>query len=202
MSDREAYVAWYVSEFSRRPSHDGYESYITWQAWQAAQARYAGNESEHDWQLQSAGVWESYHVCTKCGQRFRENHDDNAEPPKSGCAGYAGGGEAETNSAWRPEYDGWEQLRRTEQPKVPDGRKRYSDSPYQGGYADGWNACREAILAAQQEPDTKTHIDLCQQLLEALEAVLECGSTTDQWWIDKARSAILAAQSQEVESET
>jgi hypothetical protein len=33
-----------------------------------------------------------------------------------------------------------------------------------------------------------------QQLLEALQAVLECGSTTDQWWIDKARAAIAAAQ--------
>jgi hypothetical protein len=35
-----------------------------------------------------------------------------------------------------------------------------------------------------------------QQLLEALQAVLECGSTTDQWWIDKAKAAIAAAQEQ------
>ena len=35
-----------------------------------------------------------------------------------------------------------------------------------------------------------------QQLLEALEAVLECGSTTDQWWVDQARAAIAAAQEQ------
>jgi len=33
-----------------------------------------------------------------------------------------------------------------------------------------------------------------QQLLDALEAVLECGSTTDQWWVDQARAAITAAQ--------
>ena len=31
-------------------------------------------------------------------------------------------------------------------------------------------------------------------LLEALEAVLECGSTTDQWWMDKAKAAINKAE--------
>jgi hypothetical protein len=32
-----------------------------------------------------------------------------------------------------------------------------------------------------------------QQLVEALQAVLDCGSTSDQWWIDKAREALLSA---------
>ncbi len=36
----------------------------------------------------------------------------------------------------------------TPQPAVPDEKKRYSDSPYEGGYADGWNACRKALLSA------------------------------------------------------
>jgi hypothetical protein len=36
------------------------------------------------------------------------------------------------------------------QPAVPEGKKRYSDSPYEGGYADGWNACRKAMLSADK----------------------------------------------------
>ena len=38
-------------------------------------------------------------------------------------------------------------------PDLPDERKRYSDSPYEGGYADGWNSCRKAIIAAAQQED-------------------------------------------------
>jgi hypothetical protein len=52
-----------------------------------------------------------------------------------------------------------------------------------GGEGTSW--CR---LAAQPQVN--------QQLLDALEAVLECGSTTDQWWVDQARAAIAAAQEQ------
>jgi hypothetical protein len=36
-------------------------------------------------------------------------------------------------------------------------------------------------------------VDVNQQLVEALQAVLDCGSTSDQWWIDKAREALLSA---------
>ncbi len=42
----------------------------------------------------------------------------------------------------------------TPQPAVPDEKKRYSDSPYEGGYADGWNACRKALLSAGKEKNT------------------------------------------------
>jgi len=38
-----------------------------------------------------------------------------------------------------------------QQPAVPDEKKRYSDSPYEGGYADGWNACRKVLLSAGKE---------------------------------------------------
>jgi hypothetical protein len=31
-----------------------------------------------------------------------------------------------------------------------------------------------------------------RELEEALQAVLECGSTSDQWWVDKARKALSA----------
>jgi hypothetical protein len=36
-------------------------------------------------------------------------------------------------------------------------------------------------------------VDVNKQLVEALQAVLDCGSTSDQWWIDKAREALLSA---------
>jgi hypothetical protein len=36
-------------------------------------------------------------------------------------------------------------------------------------------------------------VDVNQKLVEALQAVLDCGSTSDQWWIDKAREALLSA---------
>jgi hypothetical protein len=36
-------------------------------------------------------------------------------------------------------------------------------------------------------------VDVNQQLVEALQAVLDCGSTSDQWWIDKAKEALLSA---------
>jgi type II secretory pathway predicted ATPase ExeA len=51
-----------------------------------------------------------------------------------------------------------------------------------------WDAAWQAAQAQAQAVN--------QQLLEALEAVLECGSTTDQWWVDQARAAIAAAQEQ------
>jgi hypothetical protein len=57
------------------------------------------------------------------------------------------------------------------------------------GYINVKEMAREAWQAAQAQA-------VNQQLLEALEAVLECGSTTDQWWVDQARAAIAAAQEQ------
>jgi hypothetical protein len=36
-------------------------------------------------------------------------------------------------------------------------------------------------------------VDVNQKLVEALQAVLDCGSTSDQWWIDKARESLLSA---------
>ena len=36
-----------------------------------------------------------------------------------------------------------------------------------------------------------------QQLVQALEVVLECGSINDQWWLDKVRAALSAAQEQQ-----
>ena len=38
-----------------------------------------------------------------------------------------------------------------------------------------------------------------QQLVQALEVVLECGSINDQWWLDKVRAALSAEQEQQHE---
>jgi hypothetical protein len=54
----------------------------------------------------------------------------------------------------------------------------------------------QAAQAQAVTKDTRPQPQVNQQLLEALEAVLECGSTTDQWWGDQARAAIAAAQEQ------
>lgn len=48
--------------------------------------RIKSESDNHEWQLQSAGVWESYYVCKKCGKGVRENHDDTTVVPKSGCS--------------------------------------------------------------------------------------------------------------------
>ena len=42
-------------------------------------------------------------------------------------------------------------------------------------------------------PTPQPVVDVNQKLVEALQAVLDCGSTSDQWWIDKAREALLSA---------
>lgn len=40
----------------------------------------------HDWKLQgSAGVWESYYKCSKCGATVQEN-TDGPNKPETGCA--------------------------------------------------------------------------------------------------------------------
>jgi hypothetical protein len=75
-----------------------------------------------------------------------------------------------------------------EEAAVPD-----NPSSFDIGWADGWNACRDAMLSASQTKTPQPVVDVNQQLVEALQAVLDCGSTSDQWWIDKAREALLSA---------
>jgi hypothetical protein len=90
--------------------------------------QHAGQKGErHDWQVVHNGVWESVYKCDKCGKTVTEN-TDGQDKPIFGCA--------------------------APQPAVPDEKKRYSDSPYEGGYADGWNACRKALLSAGMEKNT------------------------------------------------
>jgi hypothetical protein len=50
-----------------------------------------------------------------------------------------------------------------------------------------------AIEALQALQSGEPVVSVNQQLVEALQAVLDCGSTSDQWWIDKAREALLSA---------
>jgi len=57
---------------------------IELQAEQALSAT-ARNDA-HDWKLQgSAGVWESYYKCSKCGATVQENTDGPSKP-ETGCA--------------------------------------------------------------------------------------------------------------------
>jgi hypothetical protein len=39
---------------------------------------------------------------------------------------------------------------------------------------------------------TALQAERVRELEEALQAVLECGSTSDQWWVDKAKIALSA----------
>jgi hypothetical protein len=50
-----------------------------------------------------------------------------------------------------------------------------------------WEAWQAALQSGEPV------VDVNQKLVEALQAVLDCGSTSDQWWIDKAREALLSA---------
>jgi dihydropteroate synthase len=52
---------------------------------------------------------------------------------------------------------------------------------------------KQAIDALQALQSGEPVVDVNQQLVEALQAALDCGSTSDQWWIDKAREALLSA---------
>ena len=54
-------------------------------------------------------------------------------------------------------------------------------------------AIRQLIKLQASLKHTPQPVDVNQQLVEALQAVLDCGSTSDQWWIDKAREALLSA---------
>jgi hypothetical protein len=62
---------------------------------------------------------------------------------------------------------------------------------YAAGYINVKEMAWEAWQAALQSGEPM--VDVNQQLVEALQAVLDCGSTSDQWWIDKAREALLSA---------
>jgi hypothetical protein len=50
-----------------------------------------------------------------------------------------------------------------------------------------------AIDWAKANTTPQPVVDVNQKLVEALQAVLDCGSTSNQWWIDKAREALLSA---------
>jgi hypothetical protein len=65
-----------------------------------------------------------------------------------------------------------------------------------GKYAD---ICTQFAWAGWQAA-TALQAERVRELEEALQAVLECGSTSDQWWVDKARKA-LSATAQEVGDE-
>ncbi len=71
---------------------------------------------------------------------------------------------------------------------------RYDGGVYTSAlsYNDMWCAWQHAWQAALKHTPQPV-VDVNQQLVEALQAVLDCGSTSDQWWIDKAREALLSA---------
>jgi hypothetical protein len=74
--------------------------------------------------------------------------------------------------------------------KDPDGDQSShvtADGEFASSYAQmGWKV---SPLYTTPQPV----VDVNQKLVEALQAVLDCGSTSDQWWIDKAREALLSA---------
>ena len=104
------------------------------------------------------------------------------------------------NNDWHETYIAWEAwqavLQHSGEPvawhisKDPDGDQSShvtADGEFASSYAQmGWKV--SPLYTAPQPV-----VDVNQKLVEALQAVLDCGSTSDQWWIDKAREALLSA---------
>lgn len=65
-----------------------------WDEMLAAHTATASQTDRHEWKLiGSAGVWESYYKCSKCGDRFCELTDSPEKLPENGCATASQGGE-------------------------------------------------------------------------------------------------------------
>ena len=77
----------------------------------------------------------------------------------------------------------------SERLRATDSQNRYLSLSEQYEICDFIDDLPEGNLYTAPQPV----VDVNQKLVEALQAVLDCGSTSDQWWIDKVREALLSA---------
>ena len=174
MNDREAFEKWAQGKYLLAYNNGKYTSRDTqraWEAWQAA-LQHAGQGEPVAWiseiQCLGAGIYGKRlygalpiqslqpgyykHIPLYKHPQPAVQHAVQGEAARETLASWmlsrgfsTGHGESVTDLL--AELDGQVHP----QPAVPDEKKRYSDSPYEGGYADGWNACRKALLSAGKE---------------------------------------------------